>query len=112
MSFPRPENFLESVAQLATDAASIVAGVKDQIRGEAKRAVNRVVAELDLVPRADFEQLEAMVRKQGDELAALKAGKVKPAAKPNATAKVKAPGKKAIKAPATKKATKPKKKDA
>ena len=65
------EKILDNVAQLAGGTASIVSGLSQNIRAEIKSRIDETSDRLDLVPRADFERLEAMLEaslKEQEEL--------------------------------------------
>lgn len=100
------EKILDDLAKLAGGTVSVLSTVRKQAGDDIKARVKDAVAKLDLVPREDFERLEAMVIKLREEQEELK--KQFPQKK-KATAKKKAAPKRATKnAPAkkTKKASK------
>ncbi len=77
----------DDIARVAGGAVNIVSGMQQQIRDEIKVRVEEMAAKMDLVPREDFEHVEAMVKKLRAEqenlikrIDALEGGK-KPAAK-------------------------------
>lgn len=55
------ERVLDDAARLAGGAAGIIGGLSQSIRAEIKSRVEETSERLDLVPRADFEKLEAML---------------------------------------------------
>lgn len=103
--------FFDEIAKMATGAVGAFAGIREQVQHEIKTQINRFIAEMDFVPREDFEVVEAMAREariQNENLAgrvvALEAAlglKNKPQAKKAAPKK--AAAKKAVKKTAPKK---------
>lgn len=62
----------DEFAKMATGAVSAFAGVRGQIQSEIKTQINRFIAEMDFVPRDDFEIVESMAREariQNEKLA-------------------------------------------
>ena len=57
------ERVLDDAARVAGSAAGILGGLSQAIHAEIKSRVEETAARLDLVPRADFEKLEAMLEK-------------------------------------------------
>lgn len=55
------EKILDDVARVAGGAVSVFSGLQKQIKDEVRTHVEDVAAKLDLVPREDFERLEAMI---------------------------------------------------
>ncbi len=53
----------DDITQLAGGAAGLLNGVQQQIRDDIKARVDDMATRMDLVPRDDFERLEAMVEK-------------------------------------------------
>lgn len=53
----------DDIARLAGGAVNIASGMQQQIRDEIKARVEEMASRMDLVPREDFETLEAMVKK-------------------------------------------------
>ena len=111
------DKIFDDIARVAGGAATLAGGASKQIRDEIRSRFDDMAARMDLVPREDFEKLEAMLTearlKQEDMLKRIAAleGK-KPATKK--TAAKKAPAKKptAKKAAQKKKTTTAKKKKA
>lgn len=106
----RPRLF-EDVSRLAGDAATAIGGLKSEVEAAVKQRFERMLADLDLVPREEFETVRAMAaaaREEQERLAArvaqLEAAlKAKPAAeKKPAAAKKPAAKKPAAKKPAAK----------
>lgn len=63
------DKILDDIARLAGGTVSVVSGLGQNIRAEIKARVEEIVERLDLVPRADFEALEAMLKKSREEQA-------------------------------------------
>lgn len=84
---------LDDIARVAGGAASLASGVTRQIKEEVRARIDEMATKLDLVPREDFERLEARVEALEIKLAEQKK---KTAAKKKTTAK-KAPTKKTTK---------------
>lgn len=64
---------LDQLAKLMTGAAGAAKGVRDEIGTVIKTQVERLVNDLDLVPREEFEAVKAMTlksRKEVEELTA------------------------------------------
>ncbi len=82
------EKVFDDIARMAGGAVSIMSGVSKQVREEIRSRVDELATRMDLVPREDFERLEAMLAKARKEQAellkrieALEGKKSKPAAK-------------------------------
>lgn len=77
---------LDDLAQMAGGTMSVFSGLREQIKSEIKSRVDEMAERLDLVPRADFDALQDMLKesrlKQEDILKRLEALEKKPAAKP------------------------------
>jgi BMFP domain-containing protein YqiC len=58
--FKTDNRFFDEMAKAATGAVSALSGAREQIRNEIKTQINRFIAEMDFVPREDFEIVEAM----------------------------------------------------
>lgn len=54
---------VDDIAQLAGGAAGLFSGVQQQIRDDIKARVEEMATNLDLVPRDEFERVEAMLEK-------------------------------------------------
>jgi len=54
--------FFDDLAKVATGAVGALSGAREQVRAEIKAQIGRFVAEMDFVPREDFEIVEAMAR--------------------------------------------------
>ena len=65
--------FLDGMARLFTDAAGAAKSVRDEIDTFVKARLERLVADMDFVPREEFEAVKAMAAKaraENDALAA------------------------------------------
>src|SRR3569623_2684073 len=52
--------FLDGMAKMFTDAAGMAQGVRAEIDTFVKQRLERLVAEMDFVPREEFEAVKAM----------------------------------------------------
>ncbi len=50
---------LDDLAKVASGAASTLAGIKDEINGLVRQQLERMLADLDLVSREEFEAVKA-----------------------------------------------------
>lgn len=84
---------LDDLARLANGAAGVASGMREEIEALVQQRLERVLAELDLVRREEFEAVEAVAIRAREEQEALEkrvaslekklaARKRKPAAKP------------------------------
>ncbi|WP_353185677.1 accessory factor UbiK family protein [Bosea sp. (in: a-proteobacteria)] len=65
--------FLDDIARLATDAAGAAQGVRREIETVVKTQIEKLLRELDVVPREEFEAVREMAllaREENDRLAA------------------------------------------
>jgi BMFP domain-containing protein YqiC len=93
---PDPRIF-DDLARMAGGAVNIVSGLQQQVREEIRSRVDEMLTRMDLVPREDFERLEAMVaqlRLRQEELEQQIGGKKQPAKKSPAPKAKKPPAKK------------------
>ena len=60
--------FLDGMARLFTDAAGAAKSVRDEIDTFVRQRLERLVADMDFVPREEFEAVKA--REENDKLAA------------------------------------------
>lgn len=107
--------FFDDLSRVASGAASAFSGLRDEVDQMIRQRLKRVIADMDMVTREEFEAVEAIATKAREEqevlsekVAALEAelGKLtKPAAKSGAAAKKPAAAKTASKAAAAKAAT-------
>jgi BMFP domain-containing protein YqiC len=58
----KDNRFFDDLAKVATGAVGALSGVREQIHAEIKSQINRFIAEMDFVPREDFEIVEDMAR--------------------------------------------------
>lgn len=59
--------FLDGMARLFTDAAGAAKSVRDEIDTFVRQRLERLVADMDFVPREEFETVKAMAVKARDE---------------------------------------------
>ena len=69
---PSENPFLDQLAKLMTNAAGAAKGVRDEIGTVIKTQVERLVNDLDLVPREEFEAMKAIALKSQREIRELK----------------------------------------
>ena len=103
--------FLDDLAKLANSALGTLQGVREEIETLVRQRVERLVADLDLVPREEFDAVRAMAvkaRKENEALAK-RIAKLEAAAKAGGTKTTAGAGKK-VKSPAKKRAKSPPKK--
>ena len=55
--------FLDGMARILTDAAGAAKSVRDEIDTFVKQRLERLVADMDFVPREEFEAVKAMAAK-------------------------------------------------
>jgi BMFP domain-containing protein YqiC len=65
------EKVLDDIARVAGGAVSLMSGVTKQMREEIRARVDELATRLDLVPREDFDRLEAMLAEARREQAKL-----------------------------------------
>jgi BMFP domain-containing protein YqiC len=65
--------FFDELGKLITDAAGAADGVRKEIEGVVRSQAERVLRDLDLVQREEFEAVKAMAQKARAENDALKA---------------------------------------
>jgi len=65
--------FLDGMARLFTDAAGAAKSVRDEIDTFVKARLEKIVADMDFVPREEFEAVKAMAAKARSENDALAA---------------------------------------
>lgn len=76
--------FLDDIARLATDAAGAAQGVRREVETVVKTQMQRILADMDVVTREEFEavrEMAIMAREENDRLAARLAA-LESAAKP------------------------------
>jgi BMFP domain-containing protein YqiC len=59
--------FLDGLAKLVTDAAGAAQGVRAEIDTFVKQRLEKLVADMDFVPREEFEAVRAMAAKARSE---------------------------------------------
>jgi BMFP domain-containing protein YqiC len=67
-----PNRLLDEVARLVTDAAGAAQGVRREAETVVKTQIQRLLADMDLVAREEFEavrEMAAMAREENDRLA-------------------------------------------
>lgn len=81
-----PNRLLDEVARLVTDAAGAAQGVRREVETVVKTQMQRILADMDVVTREEFEAVREMAilaREENDRLAArLDALEAEPVAKP------------------------------
>lgn len=90
---PDPRLF-EDLTRMAGGAMNVFSALREQILGDVKARMDDMAVRLDLVPREDFERLEAQVKELRKQLDALKPAKAAAEPKKKAPAKKAAPKKK------------------
>ncbi|MEX1148358.1 MAG: accessory factor UbiK family protein [Sphingomonadales bacterium] len=65
--------FLDDLAKLATGAAGTLHGMRQEIEGIVRQRLERVLADLDLVKREEFDAVKAMAAQAREENEALSA---------------------------------------
>lgn len=61
--FRNKENAFHDLANMAGGAMNIATSLKAQIRNDMKSRMDERIADMDMVPREDFDALEARVKK-------------------------------------------------
>ena len=59
--------FLDGMARILTDAAGAAKSVRDEIDTFVKHRLEKLVADMDFVPREEFEAVKAMAAKARSE---------------------------------------------
>ena len=65
--------FFDELGKLLTDAAGAAEGVRKEVEGVVRAQAERVLRELDVVQREEFEAVKAMAQKAREENELLKA---------------------------------------
>lgn len=65
----------DDMAKVASGAASTFTGLREEVDGLIRQQIERVMSDLDVVPRDEFEAVKAMAVKAREENEALK-GKI------------------------------------
>ena len=63
----------DDLGRLMNDAAGVADGVRREVETLVKSQAQRIVADMDLVKREDFDALRELVQAQVEEIAQLKA---------------------------------------
>jgi BMFP domain-containing protein YqiC len=58
----KPSQIIDDLAKLAGGAAGIAGSMQQQIRNDIKARIDEMAERMDLVPREDFERLEALTK--------------------------------------------------
>ncbi len=64
--------FFDDLGRLVNDAASVADGVRREAETAVRGQMERIVNDLDLVKREDYDALRELVTIQGEEIAALR----------------------------------------
>ena len=64
---------MDDISNLLTNAVGAVKGVGDEVKAVARAQAEKIIAEMDLVTRDEFEVLKAQLGALAEENAALKA---------------------------------------
>lgn len=62
----------DDIGRLMNDAAGVADGVRREVETAVKSQAERLVADMDLVKREDFDALRELVQAQGEEIAQLR----------------------------------------
>ena len=62
----------DGLGRVMNEAAGVADGVRREVETVAKAQVQRLVADMDLVKREDFDALRELVQIQGEEIDALR----------------------------------------
>lgn len=62
---------LDDLARVASGAAGALSGVREEIEARLKQQFERILAEMDVVPREEFEAVKAMAARARSEQEAL-----------------------------------------
>lgn len=54
---------IDDITQLAGGAAGLLSGVQQQVRDDMKARIGEMAVDMDLVPRDEFERVEALLQK-------------------------------------------------
>lgn len=65
--------FFDEIARLMNDAAGAAQGVRREVEGVMRHQVERILSDIDVVRREDFEAVKEMARLARQENEALKA---------------------------------------
>jgi BMFP domain-containing protein YqiC len=78
----------DDLGKLMNDAAGVADGVRREVETVIKSQGERIVADMNLVKREDFDALREVVQAQGEEIVALRAeiAAIKPKSKSSSSA--------------------------
>jgi hypothetical protein len=62
----------DDLGRLVNDAAGLAEGVKREVETVVKAQAQRLIADMDLVKREDYDALRELVQVQGEEIAQLR----------------------------------------
>jgi len=65
--------FFDEIGKLITDAAGAADGVRKEVETIVRAQAERILRDLDIVPREEFEAVKAMAQKAREENESLKA---------------------------------------
>lgn len=88
---------LDDLSRVAGGALNVFSGLREQILNDVRARFEDMASRMDLVPRDDFERLEAQVKELQKQVAALSGKKPTAATSTTAPAGTKAPAKKPAK---------------
>jgi BMFP domain-containing protein YqiC len=66
MTFAK-EKILDDIARAAGGTVSVLSGLSRQVRQDVRARIDDAALKMDLVPRAEFERLEAVLREAREE---------------------------------------------
>jgi BMFP domain-containing protein YqiC len=69
----QPNRIFDELGKLMNNAAGLADGVRREVETVVNAQLERLVGEMDLVKREDYDALRELVQAQGQELKALKA---------------------------------------
>lgn len=67
------EKMLDDLARLAGGAAGIASNAKNQVKLDFKTRIDQLAVDMDLIPRSEFERLEAVLLETRAEMGRLQA---------------------------------------
>ncbi len=85
---PDPRIF-DDLTRMAGGAMNVFSGIREQILNDVRTRMDDMAARMDLIPREDFDRLEAQVKALQKRIDALEGNKKPAAAKPQKTAPAK-----------------------
>ena len=68
----QPNRIFDELGKLMNNAAGLADGVRREIETVVKAQLERLVADMDLVKREDYDALRELVQVQGEEIEALR----------------------------------------